>query len=408
MQGGCHVGVLSPEARLLLATAVGQDGAGIRGLVEEVDPDRLLRLAVWERSLPPLWWKLEPFVEDRWPGNARETFDRAARQRELFGVLLHWRLVEALEVLGEAGIDVLLLKGAALAHRGYAHFTERPMGDLDLLVEPDAAERAWALLREHGWSWDAERYPAEPYETIHHLPPLTDGQETGARLEVHFGVLPPGHAFRFGADDLRRGAAEVRIGGHTARVPQPVPHLLHLCLHFAWSHQLVRDAWRTFRDVDVLTRFEGFEWSGLLGAARASGAERCCYWTLRLARELGGVAIPGDVPEELRPNLPAPIRERLARHYALGLFPTESGCPSVALRRLLWRVGVHPRGDDREPWPESTELAEGADDGSPGERESRPGSWAAKVRRHLRDRTAWAGYLRGVLATGRAESPTET
>lgn len=390
--------VLSPEARLLLATAVQEDDAGIRGLLEEVDPDRLLRLAVWERSLPPLWWWLEPLVEGRWSGDVRGVFGRAARQRELFAVLLHWRLVEALGVLEEAGIDVLLLKGAALAHRGYALFTERPMGDLDLLVEPGTAERAWAALREHGWSWDAERYPAEPYETIHHLPPLTDARETGARLEVHFGVLPPGHAFRFGADDLRRGAAEVWIEGHRARVPRPVPHLLHLCLHFAWSHQLVRDAWRTFRDVDVLARIEDFDWRDVLAAARASGAERCCYWTLRLARELGGVAVPEDMLEELRPALPGPIRERLARHYALGLFPTEAGCPSVALRRLLWRLGVHPGGDDREPWPESTELAGGADDGSAGEGETRPGGWVERLRRHLRDRGVWGRYLREVVA----------
>lgn len=404
--------MLSPEARLLLATATGEgEDAGLRHLLEEgPDRGRLLRLAIRERSLPPLWRRLAPLVEDRWPEEDRATFERIAAGRELFLVLLRRRLVEALGVLEEAGIDVLLLKGAALAHHRYPHFTERPMGDLDLLVAPGEAERAWSLLRRGRWSWDAGAYPEENYGAMHHLPPLTEEGGRGARIEIHRGVLPPGHGYRFGADDLWRGAREVRIEGRRARVPRPVPHALHLCLHFAWAHRLGHGAWRTFRDADVLSRSEGFAWSELGAAARASEAERCCYWTLLLARELGGAPVPGATLERLRPGLPAPVRERLARHYALGLLPTEAGCPSVGLRRTLWRLGVHPSRDERARWPARGEAAAGeapapAEATGPGDADdASSGGWRERLKRHLAAREAWLRYLRRVLA-GRPQKP---
>jgi hypothetical protein len=58
----------------------------------------------------------------------------------------------------EAGIPVLLLKGAGLARWLYPAGTVRPALDVDLLVDPMHLRRAEALLRAQGWEhpW----YPA--------------------------------------------------------------------------------------------------------------------------------------------------------------------------------------------------------------------------------------------------------
>lgn len=387
---------LMPETRILLATVErdqGDDTHTLSRLVER-GPEwaRLLELAIQERSFPPFWRRLGPLVEDRSLDGTAAVFDRLAANWELYLTLLRRRLVETLDILEDADLEVLLVKGAALALHGYDRFTERPMVDLDLLVAEDQADRVWETTREAGWRWDPVRFPASVYRgQHHHLPPLVDERGSGARLEVHTGVVVGGHDFRFGPGNLWRDALEVRVGDRTARVPRSVPHLVHLCVHFAWSDRLSRRAWKTFRDVDVLVGAEDFDWEAFARSARTAGAERCCYWTLWLARELAGITIPEEVLIDLRPGLPVWVLDRLARHYALGLFATEPGCPSVRLTGLLWRLGVHPGADRREPWPREAEAAPptGADDRTDG--------WAWKLGHHLHGRERWGRYLRSVL-----------
>ncbi|HKK26909.1 MAG TPA: nucleotidyltransferase family protein [Gemmatimonadota bacterium] len=393
--------LLTPEARLLLATA----GSGARDeelaclLEAPLDWRRLLDLALRERSLPPLWRRLAPLAGGRFPAEAVEAFDRAAANRRLFLALLHHRLVEALGVLEDGGIPVLLIKGAALAHSGYGDFVDRPMADLDLLVNPEHARRAWTLMRGIGWTWKPERYPAPWYRGMHHLPPLEDSRETGAVLEVHSAALVSGHGYRFGAEDLWRGAREIHVEGRTTFVPRPVPHLVHVCIHFAWVHQLGRGAWRTFRDLEVLAGMDGFRWEPFLEAARDSGAGRCGFWTLLLGRELASAAVPARVLEDLHPaGLPSPLLDALSRHYAVGLLGSEASCPSMRLRRLLWRIGVHPARDRRTPWPGAGRDEDAGPAG--GEPSAAHEERAGKLARHVRDRGEWAAYLRSVL--GRA------
>ncbi|MEI7781219.1 MAG: nucleotidyltransferase family protein, partial [Planctomycetota bacterium] len=68
----------------------------------------------------------------------------------LFQQLLKRGLESALSTFADAGIDTLLLKGAALAAGTYRD-GHRPMNDLDLLVRRDQAAAAIAALVAAGW-----------------------------------------------------------------------------------------------------------------------------------------------------------------------------------------------------------------------------------------------------------------
>ena len=57
----------------------------------------------------------------------------------------------ALEALAAAGIRTMLLKGAVLASPPYGEPGLRPIGDVDVLVEPVHARRATRILEELGW-----------------------------------------------------------------------------------------------------------------------------------------------------------------------------------------------------------------------------------------------------------------
>src|SRR5689334_7261332 len=110
--------------------------------------------------------------------------DRQFRMR-----CLEKRLDEALVALNQAGIEVLLLKGAALACTLYGAFTARPMRDIDLLVRRERGDEARDVMLQLDWENDPELPGDVSYGSHHHLPPLRDLRGSGLRLEIHRGLL---------------------------------------------------------------------------------------------------------------------------------------------------------------------------------------------------------------------------
>lgn len=396
-------GVLSPEARLLLACA--HPGSAATGespavlLEGPLEWGKLYGLALRERAAGPLWTLLGDHAEDL-PEEFSRSLEQAAAIERLRQLQLERRLEASLRVLEEAGVTPMLLKGAALVQTCYADVRERPMGDLDLLVEPSEAVTARDALVAADWTWDRERFPAEMYDRHYHLPPLEDARGSGIGLELHTGLFVPGHPLDFGPDDLRSRAEAMDVGGHTALLPHPVDHLVYLCLHFAWSHALGSAAWRTLRDALRLVRSPEFDWGSFVSAVEDAGASPSAYWTLRLGRDLAGGGAPEEVLQSLRPPLPEVVLARLARHYALELFEPEASCPSLGIRKLLWLVGNRwardwpgwPFGERSvRPWEYSTDfLSVTGADGEPDGRISR-------LRRHFDNRGQWVSYLRRVV-----------
>jgi hypothetical protein len=291
-------------------------------------------------------------------------------------------LVQVLGAFDQAGIDVVLLKGAAAAVTVYDGFGQRPMIDIDLLVAEKDAEEAWTISRRLGWHWDSQSYPKEMYGDAHHLPPLTDAFGSGCGLEIHTRLWLPGHPFSFGEDDVRARAVTAQVDGHACRVPHINHQLLHCCIHFAWSHQLQSRAWRAFSDIDAFVASGRVDWDDFVLLARTSGADSCCYWTLRLAASVTDVTVPPAVLEALRPSGPEVMLDALERHYLINLLPDGDGSPSVALSRRLWQMGVQrgagSKGIDLPATPDPKGVPE-------------------RIAYHSRRLPEWYRYLRKLL-----------
>src|SRR5205823_1539331 len=85
------------------------------------------------------------------------------------------RLAKAVTSLNAAGIEVLVLKGAALSLLHYRDLGARPMLDVDLLVAPRHLWEAIQVLAASGWHPVAtEGRVAGPLQYGRHL---MDGQE---------------------------------------------------------------------------------------------------------------------------------------------------------------------------------------------------------------------------------------
>ncbi|NIA25412.1 MAG: hypothetical protein GWP04_07555 [Gammaproteobacteria bacterium] len=105
------------------------------------DPDRLLDSAVEHRTTGLLWTRVEA-------GELKgsEQWERTLAMLSLRDEARHRRLWESLENVADklagAGIQIAAFKGVTAEARWYGRIGERPCYDVDILVDPAAADRA--------------------------------------------------------------------------------------------------------------------------------------------------------------------------------------------------------------------------------------------------------------------------
>ncbi|NUQ91465.1 MAG: nucleotidyltransferase family protein [Gemmatimonadaceae bacterium] len=340
---------LTPEASLLFRCASGATAdEGIRRLLAGgVDWGQLTMLADREKAAPVLWERIRRVAPERARSPEAAPLQRLARIVQFKMEYLAQRVAESTAALESAGIGFTLLKGAALAAGVYGSFVQRPMIDVDLLVAPDDAREALGVLLEAGWAWQSGKPRDGDFAHLHHLPALMDARGMEVSLELHTALLPPGGPFELSGRAMLDSASlrKSRVAQRFASSHVPAPHylLVHTAIHLAWSHLFRQGLWRSVRDVDALVQRADLDWEALVQLAQTARAGSCCYWTLRLASSLCGVAVPADVLARLRPRLPEPALAVLERHLALIALPTQVSCPSIRLRRLMWSAAIQPR-----------------------------------------------------------------
>lgn len=391
---------LSREARLLLATVRAGDDDRIRELCAQgVDWGRMLAAASAEGALPIFLRRIREVAPQRIPASVTSELRQVERAAEFRLAYLGKRLDDVVRTLTGAGIRVLLLKGSALAGSVYASVAERPMADIDLLVEREQAAEAHQRLLASGWSPRFAPEFDEWYGTMHHLPPMVDTQSPSLQvcLELHTDIFPQGrNPFGLAVESLWAGSRPAPGMPAGTMIPSLEQLLLHCCLHFAWLHQCSGSGWRTFRDIDALARTGELDWEAFVRMAQQSGGGACVYWPLRLARVLADVDVPTTVLERLQPDLPDSVRRMFEHHFAHESLKSEQVCPSERVRAAIWRAAVIPRrGEwdraaarrDPRPWhllrrAEAPVGMPPVDDGAP---------------RPVFSPTAWLRYFRSIV-----------
>ncbi len=419
---------LLPEMAVVLAS-VRSDVEGMAELLERLGPGLhwplVVALAEREMATPVLLRRLRQLRKlDREPkGLDPSAFGHLARLAMVheFRILeMERRLGELLDVYEEEGIHVLLLKGAALWHTVYKKPADRPMGDVDVLVEPDRADDAWELARIRGWGRVVDTVPMEVFDEHQHMARLYDESGLGLGLEIHTDLFPEWHPFHFATADLWTHAEPLPDRDYV-HVPAPGHLLLHNSVHFAWSHAFGYGVWKAIRDTEALLRRGEVELDRFAEEARRAQAASCAFWTLHLAQAWSGVPVPDDLLGTLGRPVPALALAPLRRHLAAALTTQpEHGLP-VRLGHALWEAAVRPgrsgHGDIR-PWshgevwaaeatdPETQAAAQAAGDAGEEGRDGEEGSRAGTGPLALQEPSALARSGAAVrhlvrLATGR-------
>ena len=354
------------------------------------DWDRLVAFALRENAATILDDRLSRLPATFLPPEQRERIAKLGLVWTLKLKLLERRLHESVRLLSDAGIEVTLLKGAAIALTVYRRFEDRPMADIDLLVDPARASEAHELMQQNGWKLETGGYPLDAWDTHHHLPPLLDTSGSGLRLELHVGLLPPGHGFQFDLPALRTRSPVLDAEGIQASVPDLHMLAVHAAIHFAWCHKFMTGGTNVFRDLNAIERTADFSWEKFVALANQTRSQAACYWTLRLAKGLTDLAVPEAVLSTLAPSIGEPLLCVLERHFAQLALHSESACPSATLRHRLWAFALQADGsgtNQANQWDAA--VAESA---------SQTVRALRRVPAHARRIRAWSLYVTSMFA----------
>ena len=200
----------------------------------------------------------------------------------------------AFEQFVRADIPFIVLKGGALHAEGFGPSCRRVMGDVDILIRPEAARKAIDILTDSGWSSVNGESPA-------FLRRLADIRISGnyrkgrhGDLDLHSTPFHFSRANRFLDDALWAAARPVQLSLRPVLVPDAADAIVVSLAHA--PHSKGGD-WA----VDVLTRIahQPIDWAKLAKVATERRLVLSCLSGLRYLRDVLGAAVPDTVIETL-------------------------------------------------------------------------------------------------------------
>jgi hypothetical protein len=189
-----------------------------------------------------------------------------------------------ISVLNDSGVRSILIKGWP-AGRLYPEPGLRPVGDIDLWVDPDQRQRAGSIIRDLG--------------------------AIAASVDLDHSQMARFQERDF--EDLYRHGHTVKLFSTMVRVLRKEDQIRILALHF-----LKHGAWRPVWLLDIAVLLEwapsAFDWHLCLGSnARRARWIGC---TIALAHELLGAQIPAGAPACVTAGLPSWFRKTVLEEWS--------------------------------------------------------------------------------------------
>jgi len=231
-----------------------------------------------------------------------------ARNLALFG-----ELKRLLGCLAAEAVPVILLKGAALAEGVYGNLALRPMGDLDLLVQPEDAPAALRTLARAGYEPVYAEYRLGYALTYRNNVELVKPGAESVRVELHWRLLSPIHYQRVMESAWWwQTALPAKAAGAEARTLGPEAQILYLCGHILQhgDPRVARTVW--LLDVAEAARHydRQIDWDKLLSQAQAHDLLLAVRGVLRQVTRRWSVPISPGVLKQIDALRPSDREER--------------------------------------------------------------------------------------------------
>ncbi len=301
---------LASEDRLLLTCARVALGPSdceelVSLLAHPLRWDRIVEKAQWHKLGGLAFSHLRgPEYVHQVPGGALDNLKGQYLRNIARRMYYRAELGRVLVALGERGIPVIVLKGAALVETVYTDPGVRPMADLDLLVPDALAHDAQALVSSLGYRPGGSPEDREDTSRLHRHLPVLIGVEKPVVIEVHRHIVRLDSPLHFDIEGFWRRAQDATIADVRVKVLGTEDLLLHLSLNFFLDrrfHSLaalgqlcdIAETVRCFQDV--------IDWPGLVERALQDQLAGPMGVPLFLANNLLDAPVPVSVFQRLWP-----------------------------------------------------------------------------------------------------------
>jgi len=253
---------LSSEGQFLLATI----RRGIRGKrfnewdlppgFDKLDWSEVLRMAFENRVASLLSYALAPvFKTGRIPQQQLVVLKKFFLETTQKNLRIRHSLNRIISELADRGIEVIVLKGAALAYTIWPHMATRQMHDIDIVVPMERVRETLDVLLELGYQKTRD-FPVEWH--LKHTKELSALVEpkSGIEIEVHYRFFSPNSRLRIDETPFWLNASSKEFGEVFAKVLASEELFVYLCLHVSVGHFL-KDNMRSLLDIKLLIEVSG-------------------------------------------------------------------------------------------------------------------------------------------------------
>ena len=215
----------------------------------------------------------------------------------------------------EAGIPLMLLKGAALQLSIYRRPHLRPMSDVDCMVRPEDLDRAVAVLSSLGCRRGAALVRDDFFPRYFNEVEYFTPNDPAIRIDLHVRPFRPlRYAQRVPPEAFWTDAVAADLDGVPVWIPGLSAMLVHLAAHAA-IHGAERLLW--LYDIHRFVRFHAAEldWGAVVLCAENWGLALPVRVALDRVEDAFGLSVPAGVMDRLRRSRVGG-RDRLALWHA--------------------------------------------------------------------------------------------
>ncbi len=267
-------------------------------------------LFYWMRNL-----KLENSVPLRVYKNLKDIYESYSNVWENHGQVLKKILMGC----HEREVDVMMLKGAQIAHTDYPDFSLRPIDDIDLLVRQPDRSKVIKFMLEMGFNLYETNQTCDKFFVRNRQPGKPIFIEIHSSLQTRIRL---NRAFNIDINQFWKGAQEFTADGYSFVQLSPTDNLIYLGAHFS-HHHFSRLIWAYDIALLIHRHREEVDWEKLKDLCGRMKIRNPLYHSLRLCRELFGIPISEEVLRDLSPSW---WKRRIGHFLIRGnlLFPEQS------------------------------------------------------------------------------------
>jgi len=267
------------------------------------------------------------------------TFKGVYRRTWYDNQLLFHAVSTLLLTFRDAGIETMVLKGAALAILHYKDCGLRPMNDFDVMVRVGQTSAAIDLMRRLGWN-PMPRSPealTESYLSIVNSHGFT--HSAGRECDLHWHLFP--ECCELDADnDFWDQSVPLQVHEALTRSLAPTDQLLHVCVHGAEWNPIPPLRWAA--DAMMIMSTAVIDWDRLVAQARKRRLILPLRDTLDYLHQQLAAPVPSKVLQSLH-NIQASRLERAEYKYKTENYEAKP----LGYLPVLWFRYLRLEGSDR-------------------------------------------------------------